>query len=94
MAATKFTASTASGYMTNAMWDVSIGPFRCFTAHYSSPTATSQYISLGMHAIVFPYVEDADPSTLYYTANSVGGVDLYFSGNITGSTGYIFVLGF
>jgi hypothetical protein len=92
--ATKFTASTASGYMTNPMYDVSIGPFRSFVAHYSSPSAATAYVDPGMNSIIFVQAQDADPTTYQYATNSAGGQTVYFSGLVTGSTGYIFILGF
>jgi hypothetical protein len=92
--ATEYTASLASGYMTNVMADVAIGPFRCFIGHYSAPSADTGYVNPGMTRILFVNVQDADPTTYQQTANSVGGKTLSFSGLVTGSTGEIFILGF
>jgi hypothetical protein len=90
----KMTASTASGYMTSPMFDVSLGPFRSFVAHYSAPSAATAYVDPGMGRVVFINVQDADPTTYQFATNSAGGQTCYFSGLITGSTGYIFILGF
>jgi hypothetical protein len=92
--ATTYTASAASGYMTDVMADVMIGPFRCFTAHYSAPNAATALFTPGMAKIVFASCQDADPTTYQQTANSIGGINCEFSGLVTGSTGYVFILGF
>ncbi len=90
----QMTASTASGYMTNPMWDVALGPFRCFTAHYSAPSANTAYWDVGMNNIVFVNVQDGDPTTIQFATNSAGGQTVYCSGLVNGSTGYVFILGF
>ena len=90
----QMTDSITSGYMTNTMWDVAIGPFRAFSAHYSAPNATTAYIQVGMRDIRLVDIEDADPTTFRYTADGAGGMYVQFSGLVTGSTGYIFILGF
>ena len=90
----KMTASLASGYMTNPIFDAAVGPFRCFVAHYSAPSASTAYVDPGMHSIIFTYVEDADPTTYARGTNSAGGQTVYFSGLVTGSTGHIFILGY
>ena len=92
--ATKYTASASSGYMTNPMYDVSLGPFRSFVAHYSAPSAATGYVDPGMNSIIFVNVQDADPTAYAYATNSAGGQTVYFSGLVTGSTGYIFIIGF
>ena len=90
----QMTASVASGYMTNPMWGASLGPFRSFAAHYSAPSGSTAYVDPGMNSIIFVNVQDADPTTYQYATNSAGGQTVYFSGLVTGSTGYIFIIGF
>ncbi len=91
--ATQLTASAASGYMTDAQWDVALGPFRCFFAHYSMPASGTHYVDVGMSTIRLCYVEDADNVTFSFGTNSAGGQTVYFSGITTGVTGRMFVMG-
>lgn len=90
--ATAYTASASSGYMTDVQF-VSLGNQRGFLAHYSSPSNATGYVTPGMHTISHISVQDADPTTYYVTSNTIGGVDVYFSGLVTGSTGFIFIMG-
>ena len=92
MAAVNMTASTASGYITNVQVAY-FGSYRVWTAHYSSPSAGSMYVSPGMNFLRWYDVEDGDPTSFVPTTNSIGSLDLYFSGLITGATGNIFILG-
>jgi hypothetical protein len=80
--------------MTNPMFDVAIGPFRAFAAHYSAPSGATAYVDPGMNTIIFASVQDADPTTYQYSTNSAGGQTVFFSGLVSGSTGNIFILGF
>lgn len=90
--ATKYTASAASGYLTNVSVGY-IGANRAFFAHYSAPGNATAYVSPGMNSFQYYLIQDADPTTYQEATNSVGSLDLYFSGLVTGSTGYIFILG-
>lgn len=90
--ATQLTASLASGYMTDVAW-ISFGNKRAMTAHYSSPSATTMYISTGMPILTWYNVPDADPTTYTETTDGVGGINLYFSGFVTGATGYFMIVG-
>lgn len=90
--ATQLTASAASGYMTDVTW-VSVGNRRGLTGHYSSPSATTMYIQTGMPILYWYNVPDADPTTFTETTDGVGGINLYFSGFVTGATGYFFIIG-
>lgn len=92
--ATVYTASASSGYMTDAMYDVMVGPFRGFVAHYSAPNAATGAVDPGFAKVVFIHVQDADPTTYKLSANAVGGQTVFFSGLVTGSTGYMLMLGF
>jgi hypothetical protein len=92
MAATYMTASASSGYMTNVSWGY-IGNQRAMFAHYSAPNEGSYYITPGMNSFTYYNIQDADVTKYVESTNSVGSLDLYFSGLITGSTGYIFIMG-
>jgi len=85
--ATEMTASAASGTMTDCVFDL-VGSKRVFRAHYSSPSADTQYILLGFQGISFVDVQDADPTTYSITIQAPG-VKVEFSGLVTGSTGFI-----
>jgi len=89
--ATEFTSTTSSGYMTDVAWGV-MGSKRVFQAHYSSPTADTQYIETGFPTVSYVHVQDADPTAYQFSANSVGGLAVYWSGCVVGSTGYIFIV--
>lgn len=93
MATVTYTASIASGYLTNVMRDTDLGPFRCFTAHYSA-AAGSGTVSPGFKTIVYVNVQDADSTKYVYATNSAGEMDVHFSGQSSGATGYMFMLGF
>ncbi len=90
--ATELTASTASGYMTNVQFVV-MGNKRAIIGHYSSPSATTMYIRTGMPVLDYYNVPDADPTTYQEATDGAGGLLLYFSGFVTGATGYFFILG-
>jgi len=92
MAATYMTASTASGYMTNVQYGY-IGNQRAIFAHYSAPSGGSFYMTPGMNSFTYYNIQDVDPTTYVEATNSIGSLDLYFSGLVTGSTGYIFIMG-
>lgn len=90
--ATELTATAASGYMTDVAW-ISLGNRRAMTAHYSSPTNQTHFIRTGMPILTWYNVPDADPTTYSETTDGVGGILLYFSGFVVGSTGYFLVVG-
>lgn len=89
--ATLMTDSTSSGYMTNVSWGV-FGNKRTLIAHYSSPSADTQYIVTGFPTVSYVHIQDADPGRYQFATNTVGGVNVYWSGCVVGSTGYIFIL--
>ena len=90
--ATQFTASTASGYLTNVSVDY-IGNNIAWSAHFSSPGNATGYVSPGMNSFMWMDIPTADPTTFVASTNSIGSLDLYFSGLVTGSTGYILIIG-
>ena len=90
--ATEFTASTSSGYMTDVQYGV-VGNYRALIGHYSSPTAATAYIRTGMPILKFYSIPDADPTTFAETTDGAGGLLLYFSGLVVGSTGYFYIIG-
>ncbi len=91
--ATELTASTASGYMTDVQYFVQ-GNKRVMQAHYSSPSATTMYVRTGMPILTWYNIPHADPTTYSETTDGCGGILLYFSGFVTGATGYINIQGF
>ncbi len=93
MAATVWTASAASGYMTDVQY-LSVGNTRVMVGHYSCPSAGSNYIDTGMPILKWYEVEDADDGTYVLATNSVGGLRLYFSGIAAGATGNFFIMGY
>lgn len=90
--ATQLTASTASGYLTNVAYIVQ-GNRRVMEGHYSSPGNTTMYINTGMPILTYFHFPHADPTTFTATTDGVGGIVLYFSGFVTGATGYFKVEG-
>jgi hypothetical protein len=89
--ATQFTDSIASGYMTDVMWG-NMGNKRSFMAHYSSPVAATGYVEVGFNTISYIHVQDADPTAYQLSANAHGGLAVYFSGLVVGSTGYMMIV--
>lgn len=90
--ATQYTASASSGYATNVT-HAYFGDKRVWMAHYSAPSNATGYVTPGMHFIHYVHVQDADPTTYQFASNTIGGIDVYFSGMVTGSTGYILIMG-
>lgn len=90
--AVQYTASTASGYLTNVQMDY-FGNNYVWSAHFSSPGNATAYVTPGMNSFMFMDIPVADPTTFVPATNSIGSLDLYFSGLVTGSTGYIMIVG-
>lgn len=90
--ATELTATAASGYLTNVAFIVQ-GNRRVMEGHYSSPSNTTMFIRTGMPILTWYNVPDADPTTYSETTDGVGGILLYFSGFVTGATGYFKIEG-
>lgn len=89
----EFTASIASGYMTDVQF-VNWGNKVVFMAHYSAPDATSSFINLGMQVVDMAAIDEADPDAMYFTSTAnVCGIQLCFSGHAAADTGYIYVVG-
>ena len=93
MAVVVYTASSGSGYITSPMFDVALGPFRLFTAHYSAPTAGSGVVDPGITNIRYVHIQNMDDSKYTYGTNSAGGQTVYFSGHALGATGYMLIFG-
>lgn len=91
--ATELTATVASGYMTDVVYGVS-GSRRLLSGHYSSPTNQTHYIRTGMPILTYYNIPDADPTTYSEATDGVGGILLYFSGFVVGSTGYFHIEGY
>jgi hypothetical protein len=96
--ATEYTASVASGYATNVLF-YSDGPFRIMNGHYSAPSADTGYIETGFRHIDTYYIQDADPTTIIFSSTSTSAsappatLAVFFSGMVTGATGYFEIKG-
>lgn len=84
--ATTYTASAASGYLTNVIF-YDEGPLLVMAGHYSAPGVDTGLIETGMYAVDYYYVQDADTTTFVQTAGSNGTIGVYFSGMVSGATG-------
>ena len=91
--ATTFTASAASGYATDVIW-FSNGPQTVNFGHFSSPTAATGILEPGMFDIKGIEIENADPTTFKYSANSNGTYAVIFSGLTVGATGFFRITGY
>lgn len=91
--ATEYTCSMASGYASNVIF-YGEGPFRIMRGHYSAPSNATGYIETGFRHIDNYYVQDADPTTFAFSSTSTSAsappatIAVYFSGMVTGATGY------
>lgn len=91
--AVTYTMSVASGYLTNVVY-FNEGSFLVMNAHYSSPSNATGIIETGMYYIANVTVQDADPTTYVFSANSNGTYAVLFSGMVTGATGFIDIRGY
>lgn len=85
--ATTYTSSASSGNATSVSY-YNQGPNLCFTGHYSAPNAATAIFETQMFEITEYYVQDADPTTFKFSANSNGTIAVLCSGLVAGSTGY------
>ena len=92
MAAT-YTMSVASGILTNVMY-YNEGSLNIMEGHYSSPSNATGIIETGMFNVTYVHVQDADPTTYVYSANSNGTYAVIFSGMVTGATGCFQIKGY
>lgn len=90
--ATTYTSSAASGYATSVSY-YSDGPFQVLTGHYQAPDNATGIIETEMYNINTYYVQDADPTTFVFSANSNGTIAVIFSGLVTGATGWFEIKG-
>lgn len=92
MAAT-YTMSVASGVLTNVVY-YNEGSLNIMEGHYSSPSNATGIIETGMLNITWVHVQDADPTTYKFSANSNGTYAVLFSGMVTGATGFFQIKGY
>ncbi len=82
-----YTSSAASGYATDVTY-YDQGPNLCMTGHYSAPSAATAIFETNMYMIHEYYVQEADPTTFKFSANSNGTIAVICSGMVVGATGY------
>ncbi len=87
MAATVYTASVASGHLTDVTY-YNEGSRLIMYGHYSSPGVSTGLIETGMYEVEYYNVQDADPTTYVQTSGSNGTIGVYFSGMVGGATGW------
>jgi hypothetical protein len=93
MATVEYTASLASGYMTDAQYIV-MGNKRVLAAHFCAPSTNSGYIRTGMPVVDMAGVTQTDIDAMYFATATVGmGVNVHFSGHAQWDTGTIFIIG-
>lgn len=85
--AVTYTSSADSGYATSVAY-YNAGPMLCFMGHYSAPSAATAIFETQMFDIVEYYVQEADPTTFVFSANSNGTIAVLCSGLVAGATGY------
>lgn len=97
--AVEYTASIASGYLTDVVY-YNKGTFLVMTGHYSSPSNATAIIETPFYNIETYYVQDADPTTFKFssnvtvaTASSDARLSMIFSGMVAGATGWFEVKG-
>lgn len=99
--AVTYTASIASGYLTDVLY-YNQGQHLVFTGHYSAPSNATGIIETPFYHIDTYYVQDADPTTYAFSVNATGSVttasaninqSLIFSGMVAGATGYFEIKG-
>lgn len=93
MATLEYTASIASGMMTDVVYSV-IGNKRTMIARFSTPSTNSGYIRTGMPVVDLAAVSGTDNDVLTMAAATAGmGLNVYFSGHAAGYTGTIWIIG-
>jgi len=91
MAVTVYTASAASGYMTDVQYGV-MGNKRYFTAHFSGAAGTAN-LYVGFPTVSFALMDGSDPAmTITSLTDGAGGIIVQFSGQAAACTGRFFVL--
>lgn len=91
--AVTYTQSVASGYLTNIIY-YNEGSLNIMEGHYCAPSNATGIIETGMFNITYALIQDADPTTYVYSANSNGTYAVLFSGMVTGATGFFEIKGY
>lgn len=91
--ATVYTASYASGYLTDVGY-ADQGPSLQMFGHFVAPNAQTAIIETGMFGIYFGAIDGADMATYVYSAGANGTYAFIASGLSTNDSGIFLVLGF
>lgn len=91
--ATTYTASMASGYMTDVSY-ANQGPMLLMMAHYVAPDAATAIIETGMFNVILGTMEHNDIDTVSFSAGANGTYAFVSSGHAGGDSGIIMVWGY
>lgn len=91
--ATEYTASIASGYMTDVTY-ADIGPQLLMQAHFVAPDANTAIIETGMFNPILGTMNHGDIDTFYFSAGANGTYAFVASGHGAGDSGIIMVWGY
>ena len=93
MAVTDFTASIASGALTDVLF-FNNGPQLWMVGHFVAPASGTALIEPGMFNVSMAAIEKVDVDTQYFSANSNGTYAVLASGLATGESGYFMIVGY
>jgi hypothetical protein len=91
--ATTYTASIASGYMTDVVY-ANIGPSLVMMGHFVAPDNATALVDTGMFGVRLASMEGGDIDSTTSSANANGTITCIFSGHGAGDSGMIMVWGF
>jgi len=91
--ATTYTASIASGYMTDVVY-ADVGPQLIMMAHFVAPNSATAIIETGMFGIRMGAFTHGDLATFTSSANANGTYAFIASGHAAGDSGIIMIWGF
>lgn len=91
--ATVYTASIASGYMTDVVY-ADIGPQLVMMAHYVAPDNQTAIIETGMFQVVLGSFTHGDLDTYTQSANANGTITFIASGHAAADSGMIMIWGY
>ena len=91
--ATVYTASYASGYLTDVVY-ANVGPTVTMQGHFVAPNNQTAIIETGMFGINFGGMDGADMATYVYSAGANGTYAFIASGLATNDSGVFVVQGF
>ena len=91
--ATTYTASIASGYLTDVTY-ANQGPALQMFGHFVAPNNSSVILETGMFGIYFGSIDHMDGDTVSYSAGANGTYAFLASGLATNDSGIFLVLGF